>query len=247
MMPSVEGDECMSDISEQKLLIDLLDTSFSDKADEMQISSIHANESSLFESPKKGIPREIYAAGDSVLMMAVDSPLSQVKEECKRSDGSPFIIDLTNTDNDGPSISMEDSDGVTVAVVVESKLAKVAAEKLRTYMYTLPRLKGHKVHDDDVKEYFPIMDKTGKITGMCYSSRYGKIFSHNGRACMRKFVWVDFMDRLNSEEDHYRVVDKYGFMIGIKSIRKHDRNDGSVLSVRNQKKIVDYFELKKHG
>jgi len=82
---------------------------------------------------------------------------------------------------------------------------------------------------------------------MSYSSRYGKIFSRNGRACMRKFVWVDFMDRLNSEEDHYRVVDKYGFTIGIKSIRKHDRNDVSALSVKKQKKIFDYFELKKQS
>ena len=161
-------------------------------------------------------------------------------------DGSPCIIDLTNSDIDDPLIS-NNSDGVTVAVVVESKMARLASEKLRTYMYTLPRVKTHKVHDDDVKEYFPIMDKTGKITGMSYSSRYGKIFSRNGRTCMRKFVWVDFMDRLNSEEDHYRVVDKYGFTIGIKSIRKHDRNDVSALSVKKQKKIFDYFELKKQS
>ena len=132
-------------------------------------------------------------------------------------------------------------------MVVESKMANRAAEKLRDFMKTLPHVKTHETHDDDVKEYFPIMDTTGKITGMTYSSRYGKIFSRNSRACMRKFVWVDFMDRLNSEEDHYRVVDKYGFMIGIKSIRKHDRNDGSALSVKKQKKIFDYFQLKKHS
>jgi hypothetical protein len=242
-MMSVERDECMSDISEHKLLIELLDTSICGKDDEMEMSSI--DETSLFETPKKGIPREIYASPDVGLKMAVDSPLSLVKEECKRSDCFPIIIDLTNSDLDRDEISIKDSDGVTVAVVVESKMANRAAEKLRAYMKTLPLVKTHKTHDDEVNEYFPIMDTTGKILGMRYSSRYGKIFSRNGRACMRKFVWVDFMDRLNSEEDHYRVVDKDGFMIGIKSIRKRERNDGSALSMKKQKKIFHYFDLKK--
>ena len=55
------------------------------------------------------------------------------------------------------------------------------------------------------------------------------------------------MDRLDSEYDHYRIVDKYGFMIGIKGIRKHHRNDGFESSVKRQKKIFDYFEMKKHS
>ena len=48
------------------------------------------------------------------------------------------------------------------------------------------------------------------------------------------------MDCLNSEEDHYRVVDKYGFMIGITSIRKHDRNDVSALFTQKEEAEKDF-------
>jgi hypothetical protein len=163
IMPSVEGDECMSDISEQKFLIELFDTSFGNKDDEMQMSSIDENESFSFESPKKGIPREIFAAGDGVLKMAVDSPLSQVKEECNRLDGSPCIIDLTNPDIDDPLISIKDSDGVTVAVVVESKMARLAAENCVLICTLFRVLKHTKFMMTTLKNTSPLWTKQEKL------------------------------------------------------------------------------------
>jgi hypothetical protein len=242
---SVEGDKCMSDVSEDKLLIELLDNSCRYKHDEMQMDSLE--EKPFFETPDEGIPREIYTSENHEMNMSpVKEEYSQWQRDYPLHD-YPFIVDLTNSDDDREEFSIKNSDGVTFAVVVDSKRATIAAEKLCAFMSTLPRVKTHEVNDEDVKEYFPIMEASGKITGMMYSSRYGKVISRNGFACMRRFVWVDFMERLNSKEDHYRVVDNHGFMIGIKSIPKFDANNGVALSVKKQKKICDYFEFKKQN
>jgi hypothetical protein len=136
---------------------------------------------------------------------------------------------------------MKDSDGTAYVIYVKSEVVKRANEKSRAFMKTLPVIETHEHDDDDVEEYFPIMDKTGKLTGMSFTSKHGKTFIRNGCPCLRQFVWVDFMDRLNSEEDHYPAVDRNGFMIGIHSIPKIARNLGASFSEKKQKKILEYL------
>jgi hypothetical protein len=238
---SIDGDESMSDVSDHMLLRDLLVTSYRDKENEMQLS--FTDEIGVLGTPEKSIPNELYAIMDRCLDLEEMSVLSPVKG-CKRFNASPSIIDLTNSDLNRRDYSIEDSDGTAVVMNVESDLVKRANERTRAFMKTLPIVEGHEHNDDDVKEYFPITDKSGKLTGMSFTSLHGKTLIRNGRPCMRQFVWVDFMDRLNSEENHYPAFDRNGFMIGIHSIPKIARNLGPSFSEKKQKKILEYFEVK---
>ena len=191
----------------------------------------------------KSIPKELYSVMDRCLDLEEMSGLSPVKG-CKIFNASPSIIDLTNSDLNRRDYSIEDSDGTAVVMNVESDLVKRANERTRAFMKTLPIVEVHEHNDDDIKEYFPITDKSGKLTGMSFTSKHGKTLIRNGRPCMRQFVWVDFMDRLNSEENHYPAFDRNGFMIGIHSIPKIARNLGASFSEKKQKKILEYFEVK---
>ena len=199
----------------------------------------------VWDIPKKSIPSEICVVTDQFVNLEVMSGFSPV-DVCKNSNGSPSLIDLTNSDVTRKEYSIEDSDGTAVVMNVESEMVDRANKKTHAFMKTLPVVEAHEHNDDDVKEYFPILDKTGKITGMTFTSKHGKTLIRNGRPCMRQFVWVDFMDRLNSEEDHYPVVDRNGFMIGIHSIPKFAKNLRSVFSEKKQKRILDYFGVKNH-
>jgi hypothetical protein len=240
---SIDGDESMSDVSDHMLLKDLLVTSHYDKENEMQLS--FTDEIGVLGTPEKPIPKELYAVMDRCLDLEEMSGLSPVKGR-KRFNASPSIIDLTNSDLNRNDFSIEDNDGTAYVMNVESDLVKRANERTRAFMKTLPIVEGHEHNDDDIKEYFPITDKTGKLMGMSFTSKHGKTFIRNGRRCMRQFVWVDFMDRLNSEENHYPAFDRNGFMIGIHSIPKIARNLGATFSEKKQKKILEYFEVKNH-
>jgi hypothetical protein len=239
---SVDGDESMSDVSDHMLLRDLVQTTCVDKENEMQLS--FTDEIGVLDTPKKGIPKELYAVMDRCLDLEDMSVLTPVKGS-NRFDASPIIIDLTNIYlNPRKDYSIDDSDGTAVVMNIESDLVKRANDRTRAFVKTLPIVAGHEHDDDDVKEFFPITDKSGKLTGMSFTSLHGKTLIRNGRPCMRQFVWVDFMDRLNSEEDHYPAFDRNGFMIGIHSIPKVSKNLGTAFSEKKQKKILEYFEVK---
>ena len=113
-------------------------------------------------------------------------------------------------DSDVEDISINDSTGTTVAVIVQSKMRRLAAEKTRAAFASLAVLDGHNVHDNDVDKYIPILDRKGKITGMDYTRKNVNICSQNGQRVQQSYLWEKFMDRLDSDKTHYPILDKRG-------------------------------------
>ena len=144
-------------------------------------------------------------------------------------------------DSDEEDIWIKDSTGKTVAVVVESKMRRLSAEKARAAVASLPVLDVHDVRDDDVDEYIPILDRKGKITGMDYTRKTsnGIICSQNGQRVKRRYLWENFIDRLESDKEHYPILDERGNMMGIHSLPKQATIPAAV-DKRKQKKISDY-------
>ena len=145
-----------------------------------------------------------------------------------------------SVDSDEEDISIKDSTGKTVAVVVESKMRRQSAEKARATVASLPVFDAHDVRDDDVDEYNPILDRKGKMTGMGYKRKNGIIGSQNGQRVKQRFVWENFRDCLESDKEHYPILDERGNMMGIDSLPKQ----ATILAVvdkRKQKKISDYY------
>ena len=143
-------------------------------------------------------------------------------------------------DSDEEDISIKDSTGKTVGVVVESKMRRLSAEKARAAVASLSVFDAHDVRDDDVDEYIPILDRKGKITGMDYTRENGIICSQNGQRVKRRYLWETFIDRLKSDKEHYPILDKRGNMMGINSLPKQATIPAAV-DTRKQKKISDYY------
>ena len=144
-------------------------------------------------------------------------------------------------DSDVEDIFIKDSTGTTVAVIVQSKMRRLAAEKTRAAFASLAVLDGHDGHDDDVDEYIPILDRKGKITGMDYTRKNANICSQNGQCVQRRYLWENFMDRLDSDKEHYPILDERGNMMGINSIPKKQATIPADVDKQNQKKISDYY------
>ena len=142
--------------------------------------------------------------------------------------------------SDEEDISIKDSTGKTVAVVVESKMRRLSAEKARAAVASLPVFDAHDVRNDDVDEYIPILDRKGKITGMGYTRKNGTICSQNGQCVKQRYLWENFMDCLESDKEHYPILDKRGNMMGIDSLPKQATIPAAV-DKRKQKKISDYY------
>ena len=137
-------------------------------------------------------------------------------------------------------ISIKDGTGKTVAVVVESKMRRLSAEKARAAVASRPVFDSHDVRDDDMDEYIPILDRKGKIIGMGYTHKNGIICSQNGQRVKQTFLWENFMDCLESDKEHYPILDKRGNMMGIDSLPKQATIPAAV-DKRKQKKISDYY------
>ena len=82
----------------------------------------------------------------------------------------PHMADYPE-DSDVEDICIKDSTGTTVAVLVQSKMRRLTAEKTRAAFASLAVLDAHDIHNDDVDEYIPILDSKGKITGMGYTRK----------------------------------------------------------------------------
>ena len=89
----------------------------------------------------------------------VDSPLSESDDdqyfqwttEWVRNICPPLPnIAYYPVDSDVEDISIKDSKGTTVAVIVQSKIRRLAAEKTRAAFVSLAVLDDHNVHDDGV-------------------------------------------------------------------------------------------------
>ena len=143
--------------------------------------------------------------------------------------------------SDEEETSIKDSTGQTVAVVVSSKMRRLmSAEKARAAVASLPVVDAHYVRDNDVGKYIPILDRKGKITRMGYTRKNGIICSQNGQRVKQRFVWENFMDRLESDKDHFPILDERGNMMGIDSLPKQ-ATIPSAVDKRKQKKISDYY------
>ena len=75
-------------------------------------------------------------------------------------------------DSDEEDIFIKDSNGTrTVAVIVQSEMRRLSAEKTRAAITSFPVLDAHNVRDDDVDEYNPILDRKGKNLEWAIQSR----------------------------------------------------------------------------
>ena len=72
-------------------------------------------------------------------------------------------------DSDKEDVSIKDSTGTTVAVIVQSKMRRLSAEKTRAAIASFPVFDAHDVRDDDIDKYIPILGMKGSITGMGYT------------------------------------------------------------------------------
>jgi hypothetical protein len=124
----------------------------------------------------------------------------------------PRVINVADypVNSNVDEISIKDSKETTAAVVVKSKMRRLAAEKTRAAFVSVTVFDTHNVHDDDVREYIPILDRKGKITGLGYTRKNGKMFSQNGQGVHQRYVWENFMDRHNSDKEHYPILNERG-------------------------------------
>ena len=119
-------------------------------------------------------------------------------------------------------------------------MRRLSAEKALAAVASLPVFDAHDVRDDDVGEHIPILDRKGKITGMDYTRKNGIFCSQNGQGVKRGYLWENFMDCLESDKEHYPIVDERGSMMGINSIPKQATIPAAV-DKKKQKKISDYY------
>ena len=143
-------------------------------------------------------------------------------------------------DDDVEDLSIKDSTGTTVAVLVQSKNRRLAAEERRAAFASLPVFDNHEVLDDDLDECIPNLDTKGKITGRDYTRKNANICSQNGQRVQRRYPWENFMDRLNSDKEHYPILDERGNMMCVNSIPKQAAIPAAIHK-EEQKKISDYY------
>ena len=72
---------------------------------------------------------------------------------------------------------------------------------------------GNDFWDCQDKDLFPIVDRNGKMIGMKYSFKDGKKTTPDGRPM--RYLWENFMDRFDTDDEHYPVVDKTGKMTNL--------------------------------
>jgi hypothetical protein len=142
-------------------------------------------------------------------------------------------------DSDEEDEEIKDSTG-TVAVIVKSKRRRLSAEKTRTAFASFPVFDAHDVRDEDVDEYIPILGRKGKITGMGYTRKNEEFSTKNGQLVKARYVWRNFMDRLDSDKEHYPILDARGNLVGIDSVPKPQTIPAAV-DKQKQKKISDYY------
>ena len=143
-------------------------------------------------------------------------------------------------DSDEEDEEIKDSTGTTVPVIVQSKMRRLSAEKTRAAFASFPVFDAHDVRDDDVDEYIPILGRKRTITGMGYTLKNEGFASKNGQFVKARYVWRNFMDRLDGGKDHYPILDDRGNMMGINSVPKPSTLPAAVYKVR-QTKMSDYY------
>jgi hypothetical protein len=143
-----------------------------------------------------------------------------------------------NSDEEDEEI--KDSTGTTVAVIVQSKMRRLSAEKTRATFASFPVFDAHDVRDDDVDEYIPILCRKGTITGMGYTLKNEEISTKNGQFVKARYVWRNFWDRLDGDKEYYPILDEMGNMMGINSIPKPSTLPASIYK-QKQKKMSDYY------
>jgi hypothetical protein len=146
---------------------------------------------------------------NSPLLEPDDDEYFQEGTQWIREDLIPPVQNMADypVDSDVEEISMKDSTGTTVAVVVVSKMRRLAVEKTRAAFTSLAVCGTHDVHNDNVDECIPILDRKGRITGMGYTARM-RIIPQNGQGVQQRCVWENFMDRLDSDKEHYPIFDE---------------------------------------
>ena len=146
-----------------------------------------------------------------------------------------------NIDSDEEHQEICDDAGKIVAVIVRSKMKRLSAEKTRAAFASFPAIDAHDVRDEDVDEYIPILGRKGKITGMGYTRKNGEFSTKNGQLVKARYVWRNFMDRLDSDKEHYPILDARGNLMGIDSVSKPATIPAAVADKWKQKKISDFY------
>jgi hypothetical protein len=86
----------------------------------------------------------------------------------------------------------------------------------------------------DNREHFPILDRTGKMIGMNYCLKNGKVAARDGKRHL--YLWENFMDRFDSDDEHYPIVDETGKMISLDTVSKSGRRTRDTALAKEHKK-----------
>jgi hypothetical protein len=143
-------------------------------------------------------------------------------------------------DSDEEHEEICDDAGEIVKVIVRSKMKRLSAEKTRAAFASFPALDAHDVRDEEVDEYIPILGRKGKIIGMRYTRKDEECSERNGQIGKSTYVWRNFMDRLDSDKEHYPILDAKGNVMGIDSVPKPATIPPAVDN-RKQKRISEYY------
>jgi hypothetical protein len=146
----------------------------------------------------------------------------------------------SHDDSDEEYEDIRDDAGEIVAVIVHSKMKRLSAEKMRAAVAYFPAIDAHDVRDEDVEDYIPILGRKGKIIGMRYTCKNEESSERNGRIGKSTYVWRNFMDRLQSDKEHYPILDAKGNVMGIDSVPKQ-ATIPSAMDKQKQRKISDYY------
>lgn len=143
-------------------------------------------------------------------------------------------------DSDEEYEDIRDDAGKIIAVFVSSKMRRLSMEKMHYEIASLPVIDAHDVRDEEVEDYIPILGRKGKIIGMRYTCKNEESSERNGRIGKSTYVWRNFMDRLQSDKEHYPILDAKGNVMGIDSVPKQ-ATIPSAMDKQKQRKISDYY------
>ena len=116
----------------------------------------------------------------------------------------------SHDDSDEEYEDNRDDAGKIIAVYVSSKMKRLSMEKMRAEIASLPVIDAHEVRDQDVDDYIPILGRKGTIIGMRYTLKNEEFTERSGKMGKSTYVWRNFMDRLDCDEEQYLVLDERG-------------------------------------
>jgi hypothetical protein len=126
-------------------------------------------------------------------------------------DGEDASINICGTEQDNEK--EDDCDNNNDCVDDESHSSEESLHGPPVVLAGSDDTNGNDFWDCQDKDLFPIVDRNGKMIGMKYSFKDGKVTTPDG--CPMRYLWENFMDRFDTDDEHYPVVDKTGKMTNL--------------------------------